>query len=120
MSQSVEATPAGTVSPKSHVQELVYSERSEGPQPKTSPAFATILFPANVRKPTIQADLGAAHGMTIKDLNKLSKNISKFNLNSKEGHDIQAHLQDIDFYLEMGPHLNDRDRLYLLKATSSS
>ncbi len=103
-----------------HIQELVYSERSEGSQPKTSPAFATELFPVNERKPPIQADLGAAHGMTIKDLDKLSKNISKFNPNSTEGHTIQAHLQDIDFYLEMRPHVTDRDRLYLLRATSSS
>uniref|UniRef100_A0A673M8X4 Uncharacterized protein n=1 Tax=Sinocyclocheilus rhinocerous TaxID=307959 RepID=A0A673M8X4_9TELE len=60
-----------------------------------------------------------AHGMTIKDLNKLSKNISKFNPNSAEGHDIQAYLQDIEFHLEMRPHVTDRDRLYLLRATSS-
>ncbi len=105
---------------ESHVQELVYSERSEGPQPKTSPAFATELFPVNERKPPIQADLGAAPGMTIKDLDKLSKNVSKFNPNSTGGHTIQAHLQDIDFYLEMRPHVTDRDRLYLLRATSSS
>ncbi len=105
---------------ESHVQELVYSERSEGPQPKTSPAFATELFPVNERKPPIQADLGAAPGMTIKDLDKLSKNISKFNPNSTGGHTIQAHLQDVDFYLEMRPHVTDRDRLYLLRATSSS
>ncbi len=103
-----------------HIQESVYSERSEGPQPKTSPAFATELFPVNERKPPIQADLGAAHGMTIKDLDKLSKNISKFNPNSTEGHTIQAHLHDIDFYLEMRPHVTDRDKLYLLRATSSS
>ncbi len=83
---------------ESHVQELVYSER----------------------KPPIQADLGAAPGMTIKDLDKLSKNVSKFNPNSTGGHTIQAHLQDIDFYLEMRPHVTDRDRLYLLRATSSS
>ncbi len=105
---------------ESHVQELVYSERSEGPQPKTSPAFATELFPVNERKPPIQADLGAAPGMTIKDLDKLSKNVSKFNPNSTGGHTIQAHLQDIDFYLEMRPQVTDRDRLYLLRATSSS
>ncbi len=105
---------------ESHVQELVYNERSEGPQPKTSPAFATELFPVNERKPPIQADLGAAPGMTIKDLDKLSKNISKFDPNSTESHTIQAHLQDIDFYLEMRPHVTDRDRLYLLRATSSS
>ncbi len=68
-----------------HIQELVYIERSEGAQPKTSTAFATELFPVNERKLPIQADLGAAHGMTIKDLDKLSKNISKFNPNSTEG-----------------------------------
>ncbi len=105
---------------ESHVQELVYSERSEGAQPKTSPAFATELFPVNERKPPIQADLGAAPGMIIKDLDKLSKNVSKFNPNSTGGHTLQAHLQDIDFYLEMRPQVTDRDRLYLLRATSSS
>ncbi|KAI2642459.1 Nucleoprotein TPR [Labeo rohita] len=103
----------------SHVQELASNERSEGPQPKTSPAFATELFPVTERTDPIQADLQAAHGMTIKDLSKLSNNISKFNPNSKESHDIQAHLQDIDFHLEMRPHVTDRDRLYLLRATSS-
>ncbi len=87
---------------------------------KTSPAFATQPFPANERKPLIQADLGAAHGMTIKDLNKLSKNINKFNPNSTEGHDIQAHLQDIEFHLvKVRPHVTYRDRLYLLRTTSS-
>ncbi|XP_016104650.1 uncharacterized protein [Sinocyclocheilus grahami] len=104
---------------ESHIQEPAYDERREGPQPKTSPAFATQAFPANERIPPIQADLGAAHGMTIKDLNKLSKNISSFNPKSAEGHDIQAYLQDIEFYLEMRPHVTDRDRLYLLRATSS-
>ena len=103
---------------ESHVQELAYDERSEGPQPKTSPAFATQPFPANEGKPLVQ-DLGAAHGMTIKDLNKLSENISRFNPNSTEGHDIQAYLQDIEFHLEMRPHVTDRDRLYILRATSS-
>ena len=103
---------------ESHVQELAYDERSEGPQPKTSPAFATQPCPANERKPPVQ-DLRAAHGMTIKDLNKLSENISRFNPNSTEGHDIQAYLQDIEFHLEMRPHVTDRDRLYILRATSS-
>ena len=103
---------------ESHVQELAYDERSEGPQPKTSPAFATQPFPANESKPPVQ-DLRAAHGMTIKDLNKLSENISRFNPNSTEGHDIQAYLQDIEFHLEMRPHVTDRDRLYILRATSS-
>ncbi len=59
-------------------------------------------------------------GWPSKTLDKLSKNVSKFNPNSTGGHTIQAHLQDIDFYLEMRPHVTDRDRLYLLRATSSS
>uniref|UniRef100_A0A8C1TA89 Uncharacterized protein n=1 Tax=Cyprinus carpio TaxID=7962 RepID=A0A8C1TA89_CYPCA len=103
---------------ESHIQELAYDERSEGAQPKTSPVFATQPFPANERKPPVQ-DLGAAHGMTIKDLNKLSENISRFNQNSTEGHDIQAYLQDIEFHMEMRPHVTDRDRLCILRATSS-
>ncbi|XP_042610883.1 uncharacterized protein LOC122144218, partial [Cyprinus carpio] len=98
--------------------ELAYDERSEGPQPKTSPAFATQPCPANEGKPPVQ-DHRAAHGMTIKDLNKLSENISRFNPNSTEGHDIQAYLQDIEFHLEMRPHVTDRDRLYIIRATSS-
>ncbi|KAL0152714.1 hypothetical protein M9458_052437, partial [Cirrhinus mrigala] len=102
-----------------HIQELASNERSEGPQPKTSSTFTTQLFPANERKDPIQADFEAAYGMTIKDLNKLSNNVSKFSPNSKEGHDIQAHLQEIDFHLEMRPHVTDTDRLYLLRATSS-
>lgn len=102
---------------ESHIQELAYDERSEGRQPKTSPAFATQPFPANERKSPVQ-DLRAAHGMTIKDLNKLSENISRFNPNSTKGHDIQAYLQDIEFHLEMRPHVTDRDRLYILRARS--
>ncbi|KAI2646010.1 Gag polyprotein [Labeo rohita] len=94
----------------SHVQELASNERSEGPQPKTSPAFATEFYFVSKITDPIQADLRAAHGMTIKDHNKLSNNISKFNLNSKESHNIQAHLQDIDFHLEMRSQVTDRDR----------
>ncbi len=48
------------------------------------------------------------------------KGSASSNPNSTGGHTIQAHLQDIDFYLEMRPHVTDRDRLYLLRATSSS
>jgi len=57
--------------------------------------------------------------MTFKDLNQLAKNITQFDPNSTEGHSIQAYLQDIDFLLEVRPHVTDRDILYLLRATSS-
>ncbi len=33
---------------------------------------------------------------------------------------VQAYLQDIDFHLEMRPNVTDKDRLYLLRTTSSS
>ena len=57
--------------------------------------------------------------MTLKDLNQLVKNITQFNPNSTEGPDIQAYLRDIDFHLEVRPHMTDRDRLYLIRSTSS-
>ncbi len=33
--------------------------------------------------------------------------------------DVQAYLQDIDFHLGMTPNVTDKDRLYLLRTTSS-
>ncbi len=92
--------------------------KDHNPKPHL-PSPLNFFLPTKENLPS-KADLGAAHGMTIKDLDKLPKNISKFNPSSKEGHTIQAHLQDIDFYLEMRPHVTDRDRLYLIRATSSS
>ncbi len=32
---------------------------------------------------------------------------------------VQAYLQDIDFHLEMRPNVTDKDKLYLLRTTSS-
>ncbi len=32
---------------------------------------------------------------------------------------VQAYLQDINFHLEMRPHVTDKDKLYLLRTTSS-
>ncbi|KAL0171762.1 hypothetical protein M9458_032073, partial [Cirrhinus mrigala] len=96
----------------SHIQELASNERSEGPQLKTSPAFAAELFPVTERRDPIQADFQAAHGMTIKDLNKLSNNISKATTS-------RLTCKMSKFHLEMRPHVTDRDRLCLLRATSS-
>ncbi|KAG1933798.1 hypothetical protein F2P79_020339 [Pimephales promelas] len=104
---------------ESSIQELSSYGRSEWPHPKTSPAFTTELFPANQQREIIQPDSKAATGMTFKDLNQLAKNITQFDPNSTEGHCIQAYLQDIDFLLEVRPHMTDRDILYLLRSTSS-
>ncbi len=35
------------------------------------------------------------------------------------GQNVQAYLQDIDFHLEMQPHVTDKDKIYLLLTTSS-
>ncbi len=32
---------------------------------------------------------------------------------------VQAYLQDINFHLEMRPYVTDKDKLYLLRTTSS-
>ncbi len=32
---------------------------------------------------------------------------------------VQAYLQDIDFHLEMRPNITDKDKIYLLRTTSS-
>ncbi|XP_067247267.1 uncharacterized protein [Chanodichthys erythropterus] len=103
---------------ESPIQELPCNGRSEWPQPTTSPAFTTGLFPVNQRE-LIHADPKVAHEMTLKDLDKLAKNITQFNPNSMENHNIQTYLRDIDFYLEVRPNVTDGDRLYLLRSTSS-
>ncbi|XP_026050861.1 uncharacterized protein LOC113037733 [Carassius auratus] len=54
-----------------------------------------------------------------KDLDKLARNINKFNPNLAGSQDVQAYLQDMDFHLEMRSNVTDRDRLYLLQTTSS-
>ncbi|XP_053090601.1 uncharacterized protein LOC128318436 [Pangasianodon hypophthalmus] len=62
---------------------------------------------------------GIAPGITPRDLDKRAKNINKFTPNHEGGHDIHAYLQDIDFHLQMMPQVTTRDRLYLLRRTSS-
>ncbi|XDV29278.1 hypothetical protein PO909_032415 [Leuciscus waleckii] len=71
-------------------------------------------------RPPSASPLLTAQGMTFKDLNKLVKNITQFNPNSTKAADIQAHIRDINFHLEVRPHVTDRDRFYLLRSTSSS
>lgn len=48
--------------------------------------------------------------MSLKVIDKLAKNITQLNLNSTEGHNIQAYLRDIDLHLEVRPYVTDRDR----------
>ncbi len=62
----------------------------------------------------------SSHGLDLKDLDKLARNIGKFTPSVPNSPNVQAYLQDIDFHLEMRPNVTDKDRLYLLRTTSSS
>ncbi len=59
------------------------------------------------------------HGLDLKDLDKLARNIGKFNPSLPNSQNVHAYLQDIDFHLEMRPNVTDKDKLYLLRTTSS-
>lgn len=67
----------------------------------------------------LQTEHEVAYGLTLKDLDKLARNINKFSPNVAGGQDVQAYLQDVDFNLEVRSNITDRDRLHLLQATSS-
>ncbi len=62
----------------------------------------------------------SSHGLDLKDFDKLARNIGKFTPSVPNSPNVQAYLQDIDFHLEMRPNVTDKDRLYLLRTTSSS
>ncbi len=59
------------------------------------------------------------HGLDLKYLDKLARNIGKFNPSMPNSKNVQAYLQDIDFHLEMRPNVTDKDKLYILRTTSS-
>ncbi len=42
-----------------------------------------------------------SHGLDLKDLDKLARNIGKFTPIMPNSQNVQAYLQDIDFHLEM-------------------
>ncbi len=57
--------------------------------------------------------------MPPKELDKLARNIPTFTPDPAGGHDVHAHLKDIDFHLQTVANVTTRDRLYLLRITSS-
>ncbi len=71
-------------------------------------------------KESAAASHRSSHGLDLKDLDKLARNIGKFTPSVLNSPNVQAYLQDIDFHLEMRPNVTDKDRLYLLRTTSSS
>ncbi|XP_058250038.1 uncharacterized protein LOC131355645 [Hemibagrus wyckioides] len=58
-------------------------------------------------------------GVALRELDKLARNIPTFTPNPMGGHDVHAYLQDIDFHLQTLTNVTTRDKLYLLRITSS-
>ncbi len=86
---------------------------------KHSPASSEELYFTTKPRESAAASRRSSHGMDLKDLNKLARNIGKFNPSVSNSQNVQAYLQDIDFHLEMRPNVTDKDKLYLLRTTSS-
>ncbi|XP_043082985.1 uncharacterized protein LOC122330182 [Puntigrus tetrazona] len=84
-----------------------YDLRAEPPRTRDAP---TSPLPTSQR---------ASHGLDLKDLDKIARNIVKFTPGVPSSPDVQTYLQDVEFHLEVRPHVTDKDRLYLLRATSS-
>ncbi len=83
---------------------------------KHSPAPSQELYITTEPEESAAASRRSSHGLDLKDLDKLAKNFGKFNPSVQN---FQVYLQDIDFHLEMRPHVTDKDKLYLLRTTSS-
>ncbi len=84
-----------------------------------SPAPSEELYLTKKPKEFAAASRRSSHGLDLKDLDKLARNIGKFNPSMPNSQNVQAYLQDIDFHLEMRPNVTDKDKLYLLQTTSS-
>ncbi len=68
---------------------------------KHSPAPSEELYIMTEPKESSAASRRSLHGLNLKDLDKLARNISKFNPSVPNSQNVQAYLQDIDFHLEM-------------------
>ncbi len=89
---------------------------------KHSPAPSEELsLMTKLKKETAAASRRSLHGLDLKDLDKLTRNIGKFNPSMPTSQNFQAYLQDIKFQyiLEMQPNVSNKDKLYLLRTTSS-
>ncbi len=91
----------------------------EGMVLKHSPVHFEELYLTTKPKKSAAASRRSSHGLDLKDLDKLARNIGKFNPSVPNSQNVQAYLQDIDFHLEMRPNFTDKDKIYLLRTTSS-
>ncbi len=68
---------------------------------KHSPAPSEELYLMTQPKEPAAASHKFSHGLDLKDLDKLARNIGKFTPIMPNSQNVQAYLQDIDFHLEM-------------------
>ncbi len=66
----------------------------------------------------IQASPETAHGVTLKGLNRMARNIPAFTP-ELAGEHVYAYLREIDFHLQSWTSVEHQDRLYLLWITAS-
>ncbi len=104
---------------KSPVPGLTREHKTEGVVLKHSPAPSEELYITTETEESAAASRRSLHGLDLKDLDKLARNVGKFNPSVPNSQNVQAYLQDIDFHLEMRPNVTDKDKLYLLRTTSS-
>ncbi|KAL0169732.1 hypothetical protein M9458_034328, partial [Cirrhinus mrigala] len=71
------------------------------------------------RTELIQTNPEVTHEVTLKELNRMARNIPAFTPELAGDHDVHAYLRDIDFFLQSWKCVNHQDRLYLLWITSS-
>ncbi len=85
---------------------------------KHSPVPSEELYLTTKPKESAAAIRKSSHGLNLKYLDKLARNIGKFNPSMPNSQNVQAYLQDIDFHLEIRPNVTDKNKLYLLRTTS--
>ncbi|KAL1274378.1 hypothetical protein QQF64_027192 [Cirrhinus molitorella] len=98
---------------------MLCEERGKGATEKASPTPSEETYLTTKLKELPQSSQRPSQSMDLKDLNKLAKNISKFNPGMPGCQDVQAYLKDIDFHLEMRGNGTDKEKLYLLRMTSN-
>ncbi len=98
---------------------LTGEQKTEGVVLKHSPAPSEYIYITTEPKESAAASHRLLHGLDLKELDKLARNIGKFNPSVSNSQNVQAYLQDIDFHLEMRPNVTNKDKLYLLRTTSS-
>ncbi|KAL0152619.1 hypothetical protein M9458_052342 [Cirrhinus mrigala] len=74
---------------------------------------------ATERTELIQTNPEVTHEVTLKELNRMARNIPAFTPELAGDHDVHAYMRDIDFFLQSWKCVNHQDRFYLLWITSS-